>query len=262
MNRDERLSQLADTIVVNGSITVEDVIQRFGVSAATVRRDLDELAQQQFILRTRGGAALSPGSGELPLRYRSTRRGKEKEDIAAAAVADIHPGDVIALNGGTTTTEIAQELGRKCAADPSFTSGGVTVVTNAVNIAYELSVRDQVRVVVTGGVARSRSYELIGPLTELILPAIDVHTFFLGLDAIDVERGVLTQNEGEAAVSAALARTAQRVIGVADHTKFEASGFARICAATDLDLLITDSGVAPEHVEALRAAGVEVQIAG
>ena len=261
MNRDARLSQLADSIVLDGSITVEDVIARFGVSAATVRRDLDELAQQQFIVRTRGGAALSPGSGELPLRYRSSRMGREKAEIAAAAVALIHPGDVIALNGGTTTTEIAQELGRKCAADPAFTRDGVTVVTNAVNIAYELSVREQVRVVVTGGVARSRSYELIGPLTELILPAIDVHTFFLGLDVINVERGILTQNEGEAAVSASLARAAKRVIAVADHTKFSATGFARICAVSDLDLLITDSGAADSDVAAVREAGVEVQIA-
>ncbi|MDO5494436.1 MAG: DeoR/GlpR family DNA-binding transcription regulator [bacterium] len=255
MNRNERQSHVADLIVENGSILVEELVRKFGVSPATARRDLDELAHQQFIVRTHGGAALAPSTGALPLRYRSARMGAEKRRIAEAAVAMLRPGDVVAMNGGTTTTEIAQELGAHAASDNRFDTDSITVVTNAVNIAYELSVREEVQVVVTGGVARSRTYELIGPLTSLVLPAIDIHTVFIGADSISAEHGVLTQHDGEAAVGAALIQAASRVVLVADHTKFTTRSFARICDLNEIDLVITDSGLDPEIAETIRAAG-------
>lgn len=260
MNRNERQAHIADLIVENGSVLVDDLVKKFSVSPATARRDLDELAHQQFIVRTHGGAALAPSTGALPLRYRSARMGAEKRRIAEAAVAMLKPGDVVAMNGGTTTTEIAQELGAHAASDPRFGTDSITVVTNAVNIAYELSVREEVQVVVTGGMARSRTYELIGPLTSLVLPAIDVHTVFVGLDSISAQYGVLTQHDGEADVGAALVRAASHVVAVADHTKFTTRAFARICDLKDVDLVISDNGLDPAIAQTIRAAGPELQL--
>ncbi|MBO3723933.1 DeoR/GlpR transcriptional regulator [Actinomyces bowdenii] len=255
MSRHERLSTILGIIVDEGSVHIDDIIERLGVSAATARRDLDLLANQQLVTRTRGGANANPTSAELPLRYRTSRMAQEKGRIARAAAAMVGPGDCVGLNGGTTTTEIAREI----ALLPGLTDpdNPVTVITNAVNIASELTVRQCVRVVVTGGVARARSYELTGPLTELILPSITVGTLFLGVEGID-ERGTYAQHEGEAAVNAALARTARRVVVVCDHTKLGATAFALICRAADIDLLITDDGAPADQVQALRAAGIEV----
>ena len=174
MSRHERLSAILGIVVEEGGVHIDDIVSRLGVSAATARRDLDLLANQQLLTRTRGGASANPTSAQLPLRYRTSRMADEKTRIARAAAAMVCPGDTVGLNGGTTTTEVAREIALlEGATAPDHP---VTVVTNAVNIASELTVRQGVRVVVTGGVARARSYELTGPLAELILPQITIGT--------------------------------------------------------------------------------------
>lgn len=260
MTRHDRLSSILSMIVEEGSVHIDDIIERLGVSAATARRDLDLLAEQQLVTRTRGGASANPTSSQLPLRYRTTRMANEKNRIAAAAAAMVRSGDTVALNGGTTTTEVAREIALLPTENAVVGSDTpITVVTNAVNIANELTVRQRVRVVVTGGVARARSYELTGPLSELILPAISVDTLFLGAEALD-ERGAFAQHEGEAAVNAALARAARTVVAVCDHTKLESSAFALICPLEDIDLLITDSDADPRVLDRLRSTGLKVQL--
>src|SRR5699024_7032263 len=110
MNRHERLLAILRLITTHESVHVDQVMTELGVSAATVRRDLDNIAQQQLITRTRGGARTSPNSSDLPFRYKSSGQSAEKQRIASAAAALIKPGDVVGLNGGTTTTEVAREL--------------------------------------------------------------------------------------------------------------------------------------------------------
>ena len=231
MTRHERLSAILGIVVEEGSIHIDDIITRLNVSAATARRDLDLLANQQLVTRTRGGAYANRTSAELPLRYRASRMADEKTRIARAATALVRAGDTVGLNGGTTTTVVAREIALlPVGIDPDRP---VTVVTNAVNIASELTVRQNVRVVVTGGVARARSYELTGPLSAF--------------------------HEGEAAVNYALARAAQRVVVVADHTKLSKSTFALICRADEINMLITDIGATEEQLAPIRRAGITIR---
>lgn len=257
MTRHERLSAILGIIVEEGGVHIDDIIERLHVSAATARRDLDLLAEQQLVTRTRGGASANPSSAQLPLRYRTTRHGEEKTRIARAAAALVHPGDVVGLNGGTTATEVAREIallpGLPDAERP------VTVVTNAVNIASELTVRQCVRVVVTGGVARARSFELTGPLADLILPRISVGTLFLGVEGLTAQ-GAFAQHEGEAAVNAAFVHAAERTVVVADHSKLGQTAFALICRAEDIDLVLTGEEADPGQVAHLREAGMEVRL--
>lgn len=256
MNRHDRLSAILARVMEDGGVQVEDLVSDLGVSPATARRDLDRLAEQQLLTRTRGGASANPTSAELPLRYRTTRMGEEKTRIARAAAALVSPGDTVGLNGGTTTTEVAREIALLPALRTA--TAPVTVVTNAVNIAGELTVRPGVRVVVTGGVARSRSYELTGPLSELILPSISVGTLFLGVEGLD-GRAAYAQHEGEAAVNGAFVRAARRVVAVVDSSKLGQQAFAVICGTAAIDLLLTDEGATQEQLAPLRAAGVEVR---
>ena len=171
MTRQERLSRLVEFVVEHGSVHVDQIFAALGISAATARRDLDTLADQQLIIRTRGGALANATTSEVPLRSRRAKQWREKSAIAARAAALVRPGEIVGFNGGTTTTATAYELGVRVAADPAFSAEPITVVTNAVNIANDLTLRPQVRVVVTGGVARARSYELVGPLASAILPS-------------------------------------------------------------------------------------------
>lgn len=261
MEREDRLSRLVDYIVDNGSARVEEVMERFGVSPATARRDLDTLADQQLVTRTRGGAMANSSSGDLPLRYRSVRHGGAKRAIASKVAELVEPGTAIAFNGGTTTTTAAYEVGVRSASDPRFAQEETTVITNAVNIANDLIVRPQLRIVVVGGVARMRSYELIGPLSSLILPAINIDTLFLGVTAIDPARGIFTQDDGEATINAALMKAARRTVVVADSSKFDTTAFARIAGLEEADALLTDAGVTEDQAAAVRAAGVELIVA-
>lgn len=134
-----RWTRLLEILGDQGQIDVLDAAERLGCSAATVRRDLDELARQNLLTRTRGGAVVSTVAYDLPLRYKAARRADEKQRIAKAAAELIPTGSTVGLNGGTTTSEVARELALR----PEPAGGGValTVVTNAINIANELAVR-------------------------------------------------------------------------------------------------------------------------
>lgn len=260
MNRHERLTTLLELVVERENVHIDEIIAELGISAATARRDLDHLAQQQLITRTRGGATTSPTSSDLPLRYKTARQAGEKQRIARAAAALIEPGEVIGLNGGTTTTEVARELVLRTDLHDDDVQSQVVVVTNAVNIANELAVRRHVRVVLTGGVVRAMSFELTGPLATRILEDISVDTLFLGVNALGPQ-GVFTHHDGEAAINAALVAHAKRTVVVADHTKIGASAFARICDLDAVDHLITDSGADEAALAALREAGLKVTVA-
>lgn len=257
MNRDDRLASLLDMVVARDHVQVEDVVTELSVSPATARRYLDSLAAQQLVVRTRGGARMQPSSGDLPLRYKAARHSAQKARIAAAAAQFVRPGQVVAINGGTTTTEVAREL----AVHPALREAApVTVVTNAVNIAGELAVRSHLRVVVTGGVVRAQSYELTGPLADLLLGQVEIDTLFLGVNGLDADAGACAHDDGEASIAGSLAARSARVVVVADSSKLGQRAFARIVPAARIDAVITDDGADPSVVAALEEAGVSATL--
>ncbi|MFF9853575.1 DeoR/GlpR family DNA-binding transcription regulator [Streptomyces litmocidini] len=265
MSKHERWNTLLELLAASGKLEVEEAASALDVSAATIRRDLDELAEQQLLVRTRGGAVVHGVSYELPLRYKSTRHAPEKRRIAEAVADLVAPGDVVGLNGGTTTTEVARALalrfasGRAEAPGAAVSAGpALTVVTNALNIAGELAVRPQIKIVTTGGVARPQTYELVGPLTVGVLNEVVLDVVVLGVDGVDAELGVMAHQEDEASISRLFAERASRVVVVTDSSKMGRRAFARICGLDRIDTLVTDTGIAPEAVAQLVEAGVKV----
>ena len=260
MDRYARWNALLELLTDSGRVTVEDAAEKLNVSQATIRRDFDQLAQQQMITRTRGGAVANGVSYDLPLRYKTAKHSAEKQRIGTAAAALVAPGMVVGLNGGTTTTEVARALAVR--PDLGSTPDGtqLTVVTNALNIANELIVRPHVKMVLTGGVARPQSYEMIGPLSHRILSDLSLDIAFIGVDGID-ETGATAHHEGEASINALMARRASKVVIVADSSKVGRRAFARICTAREIDVLVTDAGIAAADASALEEAGVDVAIA-
>ncbi|GAA3512449.1 DeoR/GlpR family DNA-binding transcription regulator [Actinocatenispora rupis] len=261
MDRYARWTALLEVLAETGRVSVEDAAARLDVSQATIRRDFDQLAQQQMITRTRGGAVASAVSYDLPLRYKSAKRAPEKQRIGSAAAALVTPGMVVGINGGTTTTEVARALATR----PDLASGGttgdgtsLTIVTNALNIANELIVRPHVKLVVTGGVVRPQSYELIGPLATGILRDLMLDVAFLGVDAVDVALGAAAHNEGEAAINQLMAARARRIVIVADSSKLGQHAFARICPIDRVHTLVTDSSAEEDQTRSFATAGVEI----
>ncbi|MBC7308329.1 MAG: DeoR/GlpR transcriptional regulator [Dietzia sp.] len=256
MSRDARWKTLLELLVERGRLDVEEAAAELSVSAATIRRDFDQLAEQQMLVRTRGGAVVHGVSYELPLRYKSARRASEKQRIARAVAGMVAPGEAVGLTGGTTTTEVARALAER--ADLTSGSPALTVVTNALNIAGELAVRPQFKIVVTGGVARAQSYELVGPLADGVLGQITLDVAVLGVVAFDAAQGAAAHDEAEAAINRLLCERAGRVVVAADSSKLGRRAFARICATGAVDTLVTDVAVDDTAVRRFEEAGLRV----
>ncbi len=248
MRQEERLSVILERLADRGSVAVSELAALLGVSTASVRRDLQLLEQQRLLSRTHGGAVAS-GLIELPLRYKGGRHIEEKRRIAAEAARRADGVSTVGFTGGTTTTEVARVL---------MTRPGLTVVTNALNIASELALRPDLKLIVTGGTARSESYELVGPLAELTLDGLNLDVAFVGVDGISVDAGLTTHHEVEAHTNLHLIRRAARTVVVADGSKVGRRALARIAGLDDIDELITDGMANPTEMAHLTDAGVIV----
>lgn len=255
MMRHERLNALLELLAERGQVHVDEAATELSVSAATVRRDMEALAEQRLLTRTRGGAVLSSVAYDLPMRYRAGQCPDEKEQIAQSASRLVSRGSVIGLTGGTTTTEIARTL----AARDDLTEPGprphLTVVTNALNIAYELSVRPMVKLVLTGGVAHSRTFELVGPYSDVVLGQIAVDIAFIGVNGVDPLVGATVHDEAEAHVNRLMAERAGRAVLVADSSKIGKRAFASMGGAELFDTLLTDAAVPTASRTAFTEAG-------
>lgn len=223
----------------------------FEVSSATVRRDLRTLHEQGLLVRTHGGAVPSDLDLELPVRYRSSKRHAEKRRIALAAAGLVPDEAVVGMTGGTTTTELSRVLSDRA---------GITIVTNALNIAAEVVLRSSIRLVVIGGSARHASYELVGPSAELMLARYHLDVAFIGTDGITLDGGCTTHDEMEAQTDRAFLDRCNRVVVVADSTKLGRSAFARICDLSEIDDLITDEQAEPALLNEMRDAGVRITL--
>src|ERR1700689_4357964 len=150
----------------------------------------------------------------------------------------VRAGEVVGLNGGTTTTEVARALATR----PDLSSGvpapAITVVTNALNIATELAVRQHIKIVATGGGGPPQSDELTGPLATGVLEQVTLDVAILGVDGIDAAAGATAHHEGEASINRLMSQQASRVIVVADSSKVARRAFARICTTGEIDVLV------------------------
>jgi DeoR family transcriptional regulator of aga operon len=258
VDRYARWNALLELLTTGGRVSVEDAAGRLSVSQATIRRDFDQLAQQQMITRTRGGAVANGVSYDLPLRYKTAKHSAEKQRIGAAAAALVAPGMVVAINGGTTTTEVARALAVRPELAATSDGAQLTVVTNALNIANELLVRSRMKIVVTGGIVRPQSFELVGPLAGAILREVTLDIALLGVDAIDVTLGAAAHHEGEAAMNSLMVARALRVVIIADSSKLGRHAFALICPVDRVDTLVTDADASDDQVAAFEGAGITV----
>lgn len=251
-HRVERLRAILNLIDTESTTAVDELASALSVSSATVRRDLAALASQGLVLRSHGGAVRVDRGYELPIRYRETSQAAEKRRIAKAAATLVADGAVVGFTGGTTTMEVARALA---------TLRNLTVVTNALNIGAELALRPNIRLVVTGGIARTASFELSGPAAERTIQDYNIDIALIGVDGVDATSGCTTHNDPEALANAALVRRAAQVVVVADRTKLGQVKFAKICDIDAVDLIITDAGASEEQLTPFTTAGVDVKLA-
>lgn len=255
MKRYARLNALLDEMATHGHVDVEQMARTLQVSPSTVRRDLNQLTEQQLVTRTRGGAVAAGVSYDLPLRYKSSRQHPQHVRIGQAAARLIHPGDIVGLTGGATTTEVARGLASRGPAGPA---GEITVVTNAVNIAAELIIRRHVRLVLTGGLAKPQSFELIGPFAADMLNQLDLDVAVIGADAVDPDAGIKALDPDEAQINRLMVARSRRTVVAADSSKLHARALARICDWSQVQVLVIDAEAPEPELDRIRGHGVEV----
>ncbi|RKS75483.1 DeoR family transcriptional regulator of aga operon [Motilibacter peucedani] len=248
MRRAERLSAILERVSETGSVDVLALSDDLGVSGATIRRDLQVLSSRRLLVRTHGGALSNDVGEELPVRVKAARKQPEKRRIGQAAAALVEDGAVIGMTGGTTTTELARALADR---------RGITLVTNAINIAAELAGRPGLRLVLIGGVVRP-SYELVGPAAEAMLSNYHLDIAFIGVDGLTPEEGCTTHDEMEAQTDRCFLRRAHRTVVVADSSKIGKVTFARISPLSGVQDVVTDRGADADALRRLKEAGVQV----
>jgi DeoR family transcriptional regulator of aga operon len=260
MGKQDRLNRLVELVVEYGNLEVEQAANLLGVSVATARRDFDELAAQNLVSRSHGAVTAIGSALSLPLTYKVAKNSDAKLKIAAKALQFVTRGQTIGLNGGTTVTEVARAFASSSefAAIEGEDRPALVVLTNAVNIAAELTVRPQISIVVTGGIARTHSFELIGPLVENTLEEYALDVAFLGIEAFDMKHGALARFTDEARVNRAIAKRAEKVIIVTTSDKFSRREFAVILKPEEIDIIITDENIPPEIKKQLEEKGIEV----
>jgi DeoR family transcriptional regulator of aga operon len=251
---EERRRRIRELVDSEERVTVDELVRRFGVSAVTIRGDLDALAEVGAVIRSHGGA-LRPAEApeEAPVVVKETLHHAEKVRIGHAAAQMIKDGETIILDSGTTTVEIARHI-------RSLKLHSLTVITNALNIAMELATQPKVRLILLGGILRQMSYSLAGPAAEQALPPLLADRLYLGVDGLDAEVGLLAHDVLMARLNALMIEISREVVVVADSTKLQRRGLSIISGLDAVHKLVTDSGARPQAVEKLRARGLEVLV--
>jgi DeoR/GlpR family transcriptional regulator of sugar metabolism len=230
----QRQAAIVARVRSDGGVRVSDLVADFGVSDMTIRRDLESLSERGLLAKVHGGATVvPPGSTDEPgFDAKTMRQRAEKAAIAARAAQLVSPGAAIALSAGTTTAELARCL---------LGVAGLTVVTNSIPVA-DVLYRAERTVVLTGG-ERTPSDALVGPIANAAIKVLHPDVLFLGVHGMSERAGFTTPNLMEADTDRALVAAAQRVVVLADSTKWGTVGIASIAALPQADLLITDSGL-------------------
>ncbi len=254
MLAEERRQRIQEVIERNGRITVEDIVGEFKVSAVTARADLDILSERGDLMRSHGGAVrqLNPAV-DYPLRFKETIHHAEKVRIGHAAAQLVKPHQTIILDSGTTTAQVARQL-KSARIQP------LTVITNGLNIAYELAQSESITPIMIGGILRYASSSFVGPQAERMLESLHADHLFLAVDGLDPDEGFSIPDILEAQLNNVMIRVTNEVTVVADASKFGRRSLSRIGKIECAQRIVTDSRVDNEIATKLRARGLEVRV--
>jgi len=252
-HRREEIARLVDE---SHRVSVADLTSRFGVTDASIRRDLILLESEGRLRRIHGGAVshsakLAAGTFATKLRLHVD----EKTRIARAAANLVQPGEIVVFDSGTTVARVAAHMPAALRA-----SNAITAVTYSLPVIDELGSWEAPHLMVVGGLYLPDYRAFVGPETIAGLRDLTADVIFLGCDGLTVESGLTTPHVLVAEVGAVATSRSRRVVAVADSSKIGRQGFKPIVSLSDVDILITDTAADPERIAEIRAAGVEVML--
>ncbi len=249
--QEERMRGIMRILETENRVLIVDLCKTFNTTSVTIRKDLDLLESQGLLKRTHGGAILSkPLFQGLTLNEKEKLNAEEKERIATEALKMISEGDVVILDSGSTTTQLARNMKNL---------KGIKVITNAVNIALELA-NSELEIILTGGLLQKNSSTLIGPLADYSLKKISADKLFHGVDGVDYEIGLTTPDVVEANTSRVMMERSSENILLVDSSKFGRRSLGVICQIKEIDKIITTKKMDKSEIKKLNDLGVDVII--
>lgn len=252
MNGDRR-NRIQQLISEKQEISILEISQKFNISVATARRDLDALASRGKVLRIHGGAQqMRKAPPEMPILNRGNEQVNEKRSIAQSAVALIQDGETVFLGSGTTVMEVARQLTER---------RNLTIITNSLLVANVLANRQDIYLIILGGTFRHSENSMYGHLVELALKEVNADKVIFGIRAISLENGLTNDFMPEVPTDRQILRVGREVIIVADHTKFNRVSTALVCPLSWAHKIVTDDQTPAEVVKALRSEGIDVIVA-
>lgn len=244
----QRQKLILDYLKTHKSAQVQQLSDILGISLSTVRRDLSDMEEIGSVRRVHGGAVLQD-IPESPILQRSDEYIEEKQRIGYAAAQMVNNGETIIITGGTTAEMMLPYLAEKI---------NLTVVTNALNIAWKLAQHTHINVVVLGGYLRHSEYTLLGHLTIEALKDIHVNKIFHGIYGLDAEGGLSGTYIQEVQTDREIINAAEQLVILADSSKFGRTGAVRLVPIEQVSTLITDSGAPADEIALLREKGITV----
>lgn len=246
----ERQMKIWHRIIQQQRAGVADLCTAFQVSEATVRRDLESLAEQGKIQRVHGGAiAVMRAPPEQPALERGSDQLVEKRAIGRAAAGLVQDGETVFLGSGTTVLEMARHLSER---------RGLTVITNSLLVVNALSGLADITLVSLGGMLRSSELSFIGHITEQSLGQLRADRVFIGIRAVSAEHGLMNDYLPETLTDRAILAIGRQVVLTADHTKVGRVAPAFLAPLSSIHVLVTDAGLPPEKISAMRNGGLQV----
>ncbi|HZG56721.1 DeoR/GlpR family DNA-binding transcription regulator [Paenibacillus sp.] len=249
---EERKSGIVELVNRRKKALVPELVRHFQVSPATIRNDLRELEQLGLLRRTHGGAIpvdLARVGFESEHENKSVEKKDRKQAIALKALERVEDGDIVLLDAGTTTLELAKLLGRR---------KDVTVVVNDLDIAIHLENVEGLNVILIGGTLRRHFHCTVGTFATSLLSELNVDKLFLGTNSFSVVKGCTTPDISQAEVKRLMIRVTSEVILLCDSSKFGKTSFVQFAPLSDIDAVITDAAVDARDVDELTAQGIDV----
>jgi DeoR/GlpR family transcriptional regulator of sugar metabolism len=246
LTREERHRLVCDAVQATGRIKVADLASTMQVSEMTIRRDLEELEAKGALTRVHGGAVSNVSrSFEPGFAARSMLQLDAKQRIGQAAAALVRDGETVIIDAGTTTLHMVQSLRRD-------------LRIRALALSLFIADMPNVTLMIPGGQVRRYERSFVGPATTAMLEQLTFDTTFVTVGGVDLEAGFTEYEFDDALTKKAALGSARRKVVVADSTKLGAVAFVRLCRASDIDILVTDSAAPAGMLDALRLAGLEV----
>ncbi len=235
---EERRIEILDKIDKENSVTVEELAKTYKVTSATIRRDLELLEKQGYLMRTHGGAVINDDSrNEMTFLQKHKDVSIEKENIGKYAATLVKEGDTIVIDASSTTIQMVKYIKN---------IKNINVITNSIDVVTELTDVPGIQVISTGGIIRAKTRAMVGPITKNVVDSLISDKIFIGANGIDIEHGIASTHILEGEIKKAMISNTKQIIFMCESYKFDKVRMFKVCDLEAANLIITDDKIENE----------------